>query len=190
MIQHSGNLLAMMRLSGKALSVLKSLFNACSACFFLMMPSHACQQVCWPAQHIVQIGLLYLMSNHASDHHQFSLHCWSCVWKTDTKMHLPPSSMTQHHHSLPHARHKAIVDKCIERMLPDCRTLWPGHAYVHICIGTFTFLQYMYFCCVLSMLFLVVISLLYMAYRDSCRHNLIFLLRLKPYPMRWHRVLC
>lgn len=44
MTQHSGNLLAMMRLSGKALSILKSLFKACSACFLLMMPSHACRQ--------------------------------------------------------------------------------------------------------------------------------------------------
>ena len=150
MIQHSGNLLAMMRLSGKALSVLKSLFNACSACFFLMMPSHACQQVCWPAQHIVQIGLLCLMSNHASDHHQFSLHCWSCVWKTDTKMHLPPSSMTQHHHSLPHARHKAIEDKCIERMLPGCCTLRPGHAYAYLHWHIYFSAIYVFLLCVVN----------------------------------------
>ncbi len=37
---------------------------------------------------------------------------------------------------------------------------------------------------------LVVIGLLYMACPDGCRHKITFLPRLRPYPVRGHRLLC
>ncbi len=36
----------------------------------------------------------------------------------------------------------------------------------------------------------VVIGLLYMAYPNGCQHTLTFQPRLRPYPMKGHRLLC
>jgi hypothetical protein len=44
--------------------------------------------------------------------------------------------------------------------------------------------------CPVVSLNLVVIGLLYMAYPDGSQHKFTFLPRLRPYPMRGHRLLC